>query len=41
MIAIIDLHPLRKIISAMIQRAHIAPIPIDIDEIMVNARGGV
>lgn len=41
MIAIIVRHPLRRIMSNNIQRAARAPIPIEMEEMMVSASGGL
>lgn len=41
MIAIIDLHPRRSTISTAIHIATMPAMPIEIDEMTVNTRGGV
>ena len=41
MIAIMDFHPLRIIMSKRIHAENIAATPIEIEEMMINARGGV
>jgi hypothetical protein len=41
MIAIMDFHPLRIMMSKRIHAENIAATPIEIEEMMVNARGGV
>ena len=41
MTAIIDFHPLRIVISIRMPRAAIAATPIEMDEIMVSASGGL
>ena len=41
MIAIIDLHPLRRTMSSRIHAENTPATPMEIEEITVNAKGGL